>query len=76
MIDYLQNQLSNKNGFVRKGARALLLVPRWMRSFSSSADSLAARRALLGELRGLAGAMESMRLSTTALADRLPGAGE
>ncbi|MBL9070718.1 MAG: glycerol-3-phosphate 1-O-acyltransferase [Sphingopyxis sp.] len=36
-------------------------------------DSLAARRALLVELRGLANVMESMRLSTTALADKLPG---
>lgn len=36
-------------------------------------DSLAARRALLMELRGLANVMETMRLSTLALADRLPG---
>jgi len=28
------------------------------------------------ELRGLANVMETMRLSTVALADRLPGAGE
>jgi glycerol-3-phosphate O-acyltransferase len=41
---------------------------------TATPDSLAARRALLAELRGLAGAMESMRLSTTALADKLPGA--
>ena len=40
---------------------------------TATPDSLAARRALLGELRGLAGVMESMRLSTTALADKLPG---
>jgi len=38
--------------------------------------NLAARRALLMELRGLANVMETMRLSTVALADRLPGAGE
>ncbi|MBJ7500929.1 MAG: glycerol-3-phosphate 1-O-acyltransferase [Sphingopyxis sp.] len=37
--------------------------------------SLAARRALLMELRGLANVMETMRLSTVALADRLPGSG-
>src|SRR3546814_16370378 len=37
--------------------------------------NLAARRALLMELRGLANVMETMRLSTVALADRLPGAG-
>ncbi len=43
---------------------------------TATPDSLAARRALLAELRGLAGAMESMRLSTTALADKLPGAGD
>jgi glycerol-3-phosphate O-acyltransferase len=40
---------------------------------SATPDSLAARRALLAELRGLANVMESMRLSTTALADKLPG---
>lgn len=40
---------------------------------TATPDSLAARRALLGELRGLANVMESMRLSTTALADKLPG---
>ncbi len=39
-------------------------------------DSLGARRALLAELRGLANVMESMRLATLALADRLPVAGE
>lgn len=38
-------------------------------------DNLAARRALLMELRGLANVMETMRLSTVALADRLPGSG-
>ncbi|UKK83791.1 glycerol-3-phosphate 1-O-acyltransferase [Sphingopyxis sp. BSN-002] len=40
---------------------------------TATPDSLAARRALLAELRGLANVMESMRLSTTALADKLPG---
>ena len=39
-------------------------------------DSLIARRALLIELRGLANVMESMRLTTLALADRLPSAEE
>ena len=38
--------------------------------------NLVARRALLMELRGLANVMETMRLSTVALADRLPGVGE
>ncbi len=38
--------------------------------------NLAARRALLMELRGLANVMETMRLSTVALADRLPSPGE
>ncbi|PQM26428.1 glycerol-3-phosphate acyltransferase [Sphingopyxis lindanitolerans] len=42
---------------------------------TATPDSLAARRALLVELRGLANVMESMRLSTTALADRMPAAG-
>ncbi|WP_428683635.1 glycerol-3-phosphate 1-O-acyltransferase [Sphingopyxis sp.] len=40
---------------------------------TATPDSLAARRALLAELRGLANVMESMRLSTTALADKMPG---
>lgn len=40
---------------------------------TATPDGLAARRALLAELRGLANVMESMRLSTTALADKLPG---
>lgn len=43
---------------------------------TATPDSLAARRALLAELRGLANVMESMRLSTTALADKLPSPGE
>ena len=38
--------------------------------------NLAARRALLMELRGLANVLETMRLSTVALADRLPGPGD
>jgi glycerol-3-phosphate O-acyltransferase len=43
---------------------------------TATPDSLAARHALLAELRGLANVMESMRLSTTALADKLPPVGE
>ncbi|WP_374524619.1 glycerol-3-phosphate 1-O-acyltransferase [Sphingopyxis sp.] len=43
---------------------------------TATPDGLAARRALLAELRGLANVMESMRLSTTALADKLPSPGE
>jgi glycerol-3-phosphate O-acyltransferase len=39
-------------------------------------ELLAARRELLKELRGLANVMEAMRLSTVALADRLPAMGE
>jgi|OM-RGC.v1.000402764 glycerol-3-phosphate O-acyltransferase len=39
-------------------------------------EIIAQRRALLMELRGLANVMETMRLSTVALADRLMGAGE
>ena len=45
------------------------------RANPASADTLAARRALLAELRGLAHVMESMRLTTLALADRLPVSG-
>ena len=40
----------------------------------ATSDVLAQRRALLMELRGLSNVMETMRLSTVALADRLPGA--
>ncbi|MBD3746017.1 MAG: glycerol-3-phosphate 1-O-acyltransferase [Sphingopyxis terrae] len=43
---------------------------------TATPDGLRARRALLVELRGLANVMESMRLATLALADRLPGPGE
>lgn len=43
---------------------------------TATPDGLRARRALLVELRGLANVMESMRLATLALADRLPGTGE
>lgn len=43
---------------------------------TATPDGLRARRALLVELRGLANVMESMRLATLALADRLPGSGE
>lgn len=42
---------------------------------TATPDSLIARRALLVELRGLANVMESMRLTTLALADRLPTPG-
>ena len=42
---------------------------------TATPDSLIARRALLIELRGLANVMESMRLTTLALADRLPTPG-
>ncbi len=43
---------------------------------TATPDSLNARRALLVELRGLANVMESMRLTTLALADRMPPPGE
>ncbi|WP_188237605.1 glycerol-3-phosphate 1-O-acyltransferase [Sphingopyxis sp. LK2115] len=43
---------------------------------TATPDILARRRALLAELRGLANVMETMRLSTVALADRLAGVGE
>jgi glycerol-3-phosphate O-acyltransferase len=43
---------------------------------TATPDTLAQRRALLAELRGLANVMETMRLSTVALADRLVGVGE
>lgn len=43
---------------------------------TATPDSLNARRALLMILRGLANVMESMRLTTLALADRLPPTGD
>ena len=46
----------------------------WKRGdYGRAIYDLATRRALLVELRGLANVMETMRLSTVALADRLPG---
>jgi hypothetical protein len=41
--DWLQNGLTSRNGFVRKGARALLAMPKWLRSRSVTEELLAAR---------------------------------
>jgi hypothetical protein len=38
----LRDGLSSKNGFVRKGARAALFVPKWLRSWTATADDYAA----------------------------------
>jgi hypothetical protein len=39
---WLQEQLSSQNGFVRKGARGLLYIPKWLRSLRTSTEQLAA----------------------------------
>jgi hypothetical protein len=44
---WLQDGLSSRNGFVRKGARALLAVPKWLRSRRVTEESLAARPPVL-----------------------------
>ncbi len=54
-------------------ANALSLMRHMGLTADATPGNLAARRALLMELRGLATVMETMRLSTVALADRLPG---
>lgn len=41
--DLLRDSLSSHNGFVRKGARALLFVPKWLQSLRTSTADLAAR---------------------------------
>jgi sulfotransferase 6B1 len=43
----LRDGLSSKNGFVRKGARAALYVPKWLRSWTVTAEKLAARPPVL-----------------------------
>lgn len=56
-------------------ANGLSLMRHMGMAGTATPDSLNARRALLMELRGLANVMESMRLATLALADRLPPPG-
>ena len=41
--DWLRDGLSSRNGFVRKGARGLLYIPKWIESLRASSDDLAAR---------------------------------
>ncbi|MEX2093799.1 MAG: sulfotransferase domain-containing protein [Pirellulales bacterium] len=43
----LREGLSSRNGFVRKGARALLAIPKWIESHRAGSDSLAARPPVL-----------------------------
>ena len=45
--DWLREGLSSRNGFVRKGARAALFVPKWLRSWSVGPEDLAARPPVL-----------------------------
>ncbi|SKB84184.1 glycerol-3-phosphate 1-O-acyltransferase [Sphingopyxis flava] len=54
-------------------ANGLALMRHMGLAETAAAESLPARRALLAELRALANLMESMRLQTLALADRLLG---
>ena len=57
-------------------ANGLSLIRHMGLADEATPEIIAQRRALLMELRGLANVMETMRLSTVALADRLMGAGE
>lgn len=57
-------------------ANGLALMRHMGLAEAATPDNLAARRALLMELRGLANVMETMRLSAVALADRLVGVGD
>jgi len=47
MMSSLRNGLSSHNGFVRKGAAALLAIPKWIESRRASGDDLAARPPVL-----------------------------
>src|SRR3989304_5003693 len=46
-MNMLRNGLSSRNGFVRKGARALLAIPKWIESLRAGSDDLAARPPVL-----------------------------
>jgi hypothetical protein len=47
MSDWLRHGLSSRNGFVRKGARAALFVPKWLRSWTAASADFAARPPVL-----------------------------
>src|SRR5687768_7590712 len=47
MSDWLRDSLSSRNGFVRKGARAALAVPKWVRSWTATNADYAARPPVL-----------------------------
>jgi hypothetical protein len=47
MMGWLRSQLSSRNGFVRKGARAVLAVPKWIESLRADGDDLVARPPVL-----------------------------
>jgi hypothetical protein len=47
MSGWLRDSLSSKNGFVRKGARAALYVPKWLRSWTVTPEKLSARPPVL-----------------------------
>jgi sulfotransferase 6B1 len=47
MSSWLQGSLTSKNGFARKGARAALAVPKWLRSWTASDAEYASRPPVL-----------------------------
>jgi Sulfotransferase domain len=46
-MDWLHKGLSSRNGFVRKGARTLLAVPKWIRSVQTERSDFVARPPVL-----------------------------
>lgn len=44
---WLHDALSSRNGFVRKGARAVLYFPKWFQSLRTTCEALAARPSVL-----------------------------
>jgi len=46
-MDWLRDGLSSRNGFVRKGARALLSVPKWIHSVQAQPGDFASRPPVL-----------------------------
>jgi hypothetical protein len=47
ILESLQQALSHRNGFVRKGARAALAVPKWLRSWTATDAEFAVRPPVL-----------------------------
>lgn len=68
MSDWLRERLSSHNGFVRKGARAALFVPKWLRTWTATADQFAARPPVLANSFPKSGTHLLVQI-----ADALPG---